>query len=164
MKKSMILIISIAAIALMTTNAFSWGHSRGQGGMRGGCAGYMSNTYQDLTPEQQDQLKALHQKWIDDTYEKRASMASIRNQMQMMMETTNPDRDKLVDLSAELADLAKDLAANRIDFQLAVQKIAPGFRMGPGFGMGHGWGCQFGGKGGRGFTDCPRFQDTNTPE
>ncbi|WP_022667758.1 Spy/CpxP family protein refolding chaperone [Desulfospira joergensenii] len=164
MKKSMMLIISIAAIALMTTNAFSWGHGKGRARMGGDCPRYMDSAWQDLTQDQQAQLKALRQQFIDDTYEQRASMASIRNEMRMMMETSQPDRDRLLDLSAQLADLRKELGEKRIDFQLAAKTIAPELRMAMGFGMGHGGYGRHGGKGGLGFGDCPRLPDTQTPE
>lgn len=155
MKKSMITITALLAVAFMATSAFSWGHGRGGAGS-GGCGGRGMDAkaaYTNLTPEQQEQLTTLRQKFVDETYELRMAKMDTRNAMRMMLETSNPDRAELEALSNELTDVQKQIHAKRIDFALAAKKIAPELNL-AGFG-------RHGGKGrgyhhrGQGQSDCP---------
>ncbi len=159
MKKSMILILAIVAVAFMASSAFSWGHGKG-GGMGKGCSRMTGNGWQDLTQDQQDQLKALHQKFVDDTLETRTAIKNIHTEMRMIMETSQPDRDRLVSLAEQLEPLSTELGIKRIDFQLETKKIAPDLKMG--FGSGR---CNRLGKtGSPGNEGCPRFQDNPPAE
>lgn len=132
----------------------------------------------NLTDEQQNQLRDLHQKFIDDTYEIRTDLMNLDQQIRMYMETSNPDPAKLKAMVTEKADLAKDLAVKRMEFALDARKISPelkympmGMGMGSGFGgpgMGHGpqgngfgRGAGFNGGPGPGFDDP---QDETSPE
>lgn len=151
MKKSMIVITSLLAVALMATSAFSWGHgNKGSGkGCGGSGQGYNANVWNDLSQEQRDGLTALKQKFIDDTYETRSAMMVKHQEMRMLMETSDPDRAKIDALAEAVNKLRTQMQTKRIDFQLAAKKIAPELN---GFGMGGRGG--FGGKGNNG--DCPR--------
>lgn len=140
MKKSTSLITVILIISLMAGSAFAWGHGKGRN-ESGNCMGYAGqNADINLTQEQKDQLSALRQAFIDDTYETRAAKFSTRHEMKMLMETSNPDRAKLIQLSDELLTLEKELRDKKIDFGLKVKEIAPeltGFNgRGPGKGCG----------------------------
>ena len=153
MKKSMIVITSLLAVALMATSAFSWGHgNKGYGkGCGGSGQGYDANAWNDLSPEQRDELTALKQKFVDDTYETRSAMLVKHQEMRMLMETSDPDRAKVDDLAEAVTELRTQMQTKRIDFQLAAKKIAPELN---GMGMGpRGYG-KAGGKGNNG--DCPR--------
>ncbi|MCF8092276.1 MAG: periplasmic heavy metal sensor [Desulfotignum sp.] len=140
MKKAMILITALIAIGFMATQAFSWGPGRGMGGYGPGtnCPGIDRNTYNDLSKAQQDELAALRQKFIDDTYELRTSMMHKHNEIRLLMETSEPDRATLNRLTAEVSDIMKQIQENRIDFMLAAKKVAPELRFG-GQGMGQGY-------------------------
>ena len=154
MKKSMIVITSLLAVALLATSAFSWGHgNKGDGkGCGGSGQGYNTNIWNDLSQEQRDELKALKQKFIDDTYEERSSMMVKHQEMRMLMETSDPDRAKIDALAEDITELRTQMQPKRIDFQLAAKKIAPELT---GFGMGRHGG--FGGKGNNSNNgDCPR--------
>lgn len=111
----------------------------------------------NLTDEQQNQLRDLHQKFIDDTYEMRADLMNLDQQIRMYMETSNPDPAKLKSMIMEKADLAKDLDVKRMDFALDARKISPELKympmgMGPGFnGSGMGYGFRGNGPGHHGF-------------
>lgn len=147
MKKSMIVITSLLAVTLMATSAFSWGHGKGGGNGSGqgyGCSGqeYRANAWKNLSQEQRDELTALRQKFIDETYETRSAMMVKHQEMRMLMETSSPDRAKLETLSQAVTDLQGQMGSKRIDFQLAAKKIAPELNVA---GMGRGG---FGGKGG----------------
>lgn len=152
----MIVITSLLAVTLLATSAFSWG-----GGGRGcGGSGQAGNNYEgygangtnvwnDLSQEQRDELTALKQKFIDDTYEVRSAMMVKHQEMRMLMETSDPDRAEIDALAEDVTDLRTQMQTKRIDFQLAAKKIAPELN---GFTMGRHGG--FGGKGNNG--DCPR--------
>ncbi|MCP4722929.1 MAG: periplasmic heavy metal sensor [Desulfobacteraceae bacterium] len=152
MKKSMIVITSLLAVTLLATSAFSWGH--GNGGCGGSGQGYGTNALNDLSKEQRDELSALRQKFIDETYEVRSAMMVKHQEMRMLMETSSPDRAKLDTLSQEFTDLRSQMQSKRIDFQLAAKKIAPELNVA---GMGGHGGCggmsSKGDNGGKG--NCP---------
>lgn len=153
MKKSMIVITSLLAVALLATSAFSWGNGGrgcGQGGNNYEGRGVNgANIWNDLSQEQRDELKALKQKFIDDTYEERSAMMVKHQEMRMLMETSAPDRAKIDALAEDITELRTQMQTKRIDFQLAAKKIAPELT---GLGMGGRGG--FAGKGNNG--DCPR--------
>ena len=156
MKKSMIVITSLLAVALLATSAFSWGGGgRGCGGSGQGASNYEGcgangpNAWMDLPQEQRDELKALKQKFIDETYEVRSAMMVKHQELRMIMETSDPDRAKIDELAKAVTDLRTQMQTKRIDFQLAAKKIAPELN---GMGMGGRGGC--GQK--RGTGDCPR--------
>ncbi len=159
MKKSMIVITSLLAVALLATSAFSWGNGgRGCGGSGQGESNYegcgangTNNVWKDLSQEQRDELTALKQKFIDDTYEVRSAMMVKHQEMRMLMETSDPDRDEIDELAKAVTELRTQMQTKRIDFQLAAKKIAPELN---GLGMGRQGGSGFGGRGNNG--DCPR--------
>lgn len=150
MKKTIILITALIGITFMASQAFSWGPGNGMGGYGSGtnCPGIDRNAYNDLSRAQQDELSALRQTFVDDTYELRTSLMQKQNEVRMLMETSAPDRAELTRLSDEAADLRKQLQENRIDFMLSAKKVAPELRFGQGMGKGYHKGY---GKG-----NCPR--------
>ncbi|MBF0573102.1 MAG: periplasmic heavy metal sensor, partial [Desulfamplus sp.] len=48
-----------------------------------------------LTDEQKSQLKALHQKFIDETATQRAAIIAKHQEIRILMETSSPDKEKL---------------------------------------------------------------------
>ncbi len=140
MKHTLSLISAFLVIALLASPAFAWGPS-GKSGSRQGCPGMGNNSqWANLPPEQQEVLGALHQKFIDDTHEARVALMQKRTEAQMMMQTTDPDRNALIRLTEEMADLREQVQKHRIDFQLDAKKIAPGISFG------------------KGYDDCPKGQ------
>ena len=153
MKKSMIVITSLLAVALMATSAFSRGHGNGGGqGCGGSGQGYGmngNNAWNDLSTDQRDELTALKQKFIDDTYELRSDMMVKHQEMRMLMETSSPDRAKLETMSQAVTDLRGQMQSKKIDYQLAAKKIAPELNMGN-----HGFGNKRGHDRGN-YGNCP---------
>ncbi len=154
MKKLTLIISTSLVLALIAGSVFAWGNGKCQkktnndGGQS--CQGYSSNApcsqYNDLTQEQKDELTALRQAFIDDTYELRSAQMEKRQQVKLLMQTSNPGKDELVGLYDEIGALGKQIRDKRIDFQLAAKAIAPDLKMGPNFkngkrGMGNGGGC-----------------------
>ena len=155
MKKSIIIISSLLMIALLAGNVFAWGQGKGRGmgsGSNQDCPRYGGQgAWNDLSQDQRDALNTLRQEFIDETYELRSAKFAKRQEMRMLMQTSEPDRAKLGKLSQEITDLQKQVRDKRIDFQLAAKKIAPELGMGKGFGQGRGKGSNRGGQGQRGF-------------
>jgi len=147
--KKQTLVITAIIFTLMTITAPAFAGNGGGQKCKGNdnCPRYMKGPGQNwgnLTQEQKTQLKALHQKFIDETATQRASMVSKQEEIRILMETSAPDRDKLITLTAGLADAQKAVMAKGIDFALEAKKIAPELRL-PMFFRGMGI---FPGKGG----------------
>ncbi len=147
MKKSIIIISSILLVAFTAGSSFAWGTGNGRGmkasGVNQDCPRYGGQgsgnaTINDLSQEQKDKLTALRQQFIDQTYELRSAKVTKRQEMRMLMETSNPDRTKLGKLSQEITDLQKQLMNKKIDFRLSAKQIAPEL----GRGMGLKQGCE----------------------
>ncbi len=148
MKKSILIISAILVTALVAGNVFAWGRGMGAG-YNQDCPRYGGQgAFNDLSQDQKDELTALRQKFIDETYEVRSAKFQKQQEMRMLMETSEPDRAKLDTLSQQITDLQKQVRDNRIDFRLAAKKISPELGMGRGFGPGRGHGFRKGGQGG----------------
>lgn len=159
MKKSLIAISALLAVALVATSAFSWSPGRGCRGGQGGWMnqgdGFDTSAWNDLSQEKRDELTALRQKFIDETYETRSAMMTKHQEIRMLMETSSPDRAKLETLSQEITGLRQQMFSKGIDFQLEAKKIAPELHLAGKAGCGKGRGGM--GRCGmtRGDWDCP---------
>jgi zinc resistance-associated protein len=156
MKKSIMIIGSLLMVALVAGSVFAWGPGRGQGMMGSGfnqaCPGYGGQgVWSDLSRSQRDELTALRQKFIDETYELRSARFQKQQEIRRLMQTSNPDRTKLNKLSREITELQQQIRNKMIDFHLDAKKISPELGMGPGFGQGRG-GMWSGRGGNRGFS------------
>lgn len=144
MKKTMIMISILLLVSFTAATVFAWGPGGQNGKPRHGqgynnCPGYSGqNAFSQLTEEQQKQITELRQKHIDDSYEAQSAKIEKRQQIRLLMHTSNPDRTKLVQLHTQMAELDKELAIKRLDFQLEVKKIAPDYKFGRDFGKKHG--------------------------
>ncbi len=149
MKKSIIIVSSLLMVTLVAGNVFAWGSGkRGMGpGFNQDCPKYGGQTaFNDLSKEQREDLTALRQTFIDETYGLRSSKFQKQQEMRMLMETSDPDRAKLGKLSQQITDLQKQVRDKQIDFCLAAKKISPELGVGMGFGQGHGKGSKRGGQ------------------
>lgn len=151
MKKTKATISLILIVSLITGTAYAWGQGKGRKFGRGfageDCPRYGQQIESNLTQEQQDQLADLRQQFIDDTYPIRSEKIAKAQDMKMLMQTSNPDRAKLIQLSDEIFNLDKKLRDRQIDFQLEVKKIAPELSSGRGLGFGKGPGMWSGARG-----------------
>ncbi len=160
MKKTVIIISSILMVAFAAASTFAWGPNGGMGpkmmgsGFNQDCQGYgggqnRQNALKDLSKDQRDELQTLRQQFIDETYKFRSAKLQKQQEIRMLMQTSDPDKDELSKLSEEIADLQKQIRDKQIDFKLSAKKIAPelGSR-GAGFGKGCGrWSGNGGQKG-----------------
>ncbi len=162
MKKQGLIVIAVALTMVMFAGtAFSgnYGCSKkqkaksGHYGSNAGCG--QSQEWANLTEKQQTDLKAIRQKFIDETAETRVSMLAKRQEIAILMETSSPDRARLIKLSEQMSDLQKTIKIRSIDYILEAKKIAPGFKMPM---KSHKFG-KFGKMGmGSGNKGCPRLQ------
>ena len=121
MKKLTLIISTSLVLALIAGSVFAWGPGRGQGMMNnyGGqdCPRYNNqNGSSDLTKEQIDELTALKQTFTDDTYELRSARIAKRQQINLLMQTTSPDRAKLTGMHDEMDALEKQLREKPLDY------------------------------------------------
>ncbi|WP_020585703.1 Spy/CpxP family protein refolding chaperone [Desulfobacter curvatus] len=138
MKKTLTVLTILIITCTFSAGAFAAPPKQGKGkGLRQA----MPQACMNLTDEQQQQLRDLHQKFVDDTYEMRAEMMTLDQQIRMYMETSDPNPAKLKAMVIEKADLAKDLAVKRLEFALDARKISPELKYMP-MGMGMGYGSQ----------------------
>jgi zinc resistance-associated protein len=164
MKKTSIIITALLMVALVAASAYAWGPGRGMGygSNNQDCPRYggQGNSAANLSDEQQEQLDTLRQQFIDETYEIRAANLQKRGEFKLLMQTSEPDREKLSALSQEITDLQKQLRDKGIEFALDAKTISPelgqgrGWGQGQGRGQGKGWsrggyGCSNQGNSGR---------------
>ena len=126
------------------------GHMMGswQGGAQD-CPGY-GGTTGSLTKEQQTELERLHQKFFDETSTAKNELWNKRGELNILLNTSNPDTEKAKALQKEISDLKSKLAQKRLDFKLERKKIAPDQRYGRGYGgRGMGYGSHMMGGSGR---------------
>ena len=135
-------IILVAAIAVPV---FAYGprwtpdHGRGY---RSAGPGYCRNYdrgYENLTPEQRDQLGTLSQRFYEENAQLRNEIRKKRIDLDTALNSAAPDAEKAKALQKEISDLKAKLAQNRIDFHLEAKKIAPDVRAGRDYGKGYGY-------------------------
>lgn len=91
-----------------------------------------------LTDEQREQIKKLHQKFYDDTAQLRSQIVAKHSELNILMNTSNPDVQKARSLQKDLSDLKGKMAQERINLQFEMRKINPDARFGMGYGRGMG--------------------------
>ena len=151
MKKQIVIVTALVfALVGFSAAAFAWSH-HGQGQGKRGCWTESNGgpaAMANLTEAQQNGLKELHQKFIDETAETRAAMHGKQEEMRILMQTSNPDQQRILGLANETGDLKKALMEKRINLALEAKKIAPEINF-PEFCGGFGFGK-------KGAMDCPR--------
>jgi Spy/CpxP family protein refolding chaperone len=80
--------------------------------------------------EQQNQIKELRQNLFDKTADLRTRVISKSAELNILLNTTDPDVEKAKALQKELSDLQAKMDQERIVFMLELRKIDPDFRMG----------------------------------
>ncbi|THB77998.1 MAG: periplasmic heavy metal sensor [Desulfobacteraceae bacterium] len=160
MKRATIFITLIFTLSLIAGSVFAYGPCARGGQAKGfakNCPGYGGQNFAELTPEQQEQLTSLRQKFFDDTADLRIELVSKHKEMDILLRTSAPDKEKLNQIVKEMSALQSDMEVKRIDFILEAKKIAPDFEFG--FKGKHGRfgkGGKFKGKGCKGAGQgCP---------
>lgn len=147
MKKiiAMVGMLVFAAVIAIPVLAQGPGYGRGRpmqgnvGQEPGSCPrhGWGSGT---LTDEQRAHMDALHQKFFDQTAQVRSQMWAKKAELNVLMNTSNPDLEKAKALQKEISDLKAKMAEERINLYTEAKKIDPDTRFGRGWGRGKGFG------------------------
>jgi len=134
-------ILALAAVIAVPVLAQSQGEGRGrmmQGYGPGGPEDCPRHGAWDkkLTDEQRTQLDKLHQKFFDDTAALRSQLAAKHSELNILMNTSNPDLEKAKTLQKEISDLKGKMGQERIKLFGEERKINPDARFGMGWGHG----------------------------
>jgi zinc resistance-associated protein len=136
MRKKVTMILGIgllvAALAVpVTVLAHGWGgrHMMGNWGTGPG----------SISPEQKTQLEQLDRRFYDETVELRKNLWNKSTELNTVLSTTDPDREKVKTLNKEVNDLRAKLDEKSLNYELEVRKIAPELRFGGGYGRSHGY-------------------------
>lgn len=129
-------IMIIIGIITLTAGAASSAMAWGPGGCCKGAARCAAQStgdcpggpLADLSREQQDRLRELRTGLRDDTADARASIVAKYDQIRLLLETSEPDRARIVALADEIGTIRRSILEKRIDFVLAAKKIDPDFR------------------------------------
>jgi zinc resistance-associated protein len=138
-------ILALAAVIAVPVMAQGPGYGRGRhmqgywGGDAGSCPWY-GRGYENLTDEQREQMGALDQKFFDQTAQVRTQMWAKKAELNVLMNTSNPDLEKAKALQKEISDLSAKMAQDRITLYAEAKKIDPDARFGQGWGRGKGFG------------------------
>jgi Spy/CpxP family protein refolding chaperone len=165
MKRALTVIGIMVLVAAIAIPVLAQGPGAGRGRMMQGygpgdpanCPRYAALDGK-LTDEQRGQLDKLHQKFFDDTAAVRSQMVAKQSELNILMNTSNPDFEKAKALQKEISDLRGKMGQERIKLFAEERKINPDARFGMGRGSMKGGGPGGGGMGmgygrgmGRGF-------------
>ena len=142
MKRTVVIIGSLALVGALAAGAWAgpWGQGRGYG--PGNCPG-PGGQYQKMSKEEFAQLKQKRAAFMKDTMELRQKMAVKGIELRTLAVQPTPDEAKIKALRDELIEMRAELAKKANDAGLS------GFwRMGKGYGRGVGPGMRGGGYGG----------------
>ena len=149
MKKLIIVLSGLFLVSVMATSAFSWGHHWGGGHMMGnwgrdyGNRGQYNYGYGSLTEEQRIKLTELDKKFYDETTDLRDNMWTKSNELNILLDSEDPDIAKAKALQKEINDLRAELDSKGLEYQIEVRKILPDTSYSRGYGRGYGkhmWG------------------------
>jgi Spy/CpxP family protein refolding chaperone len=169
MKRALTVIGIMVLVAAIAIPVLAQGPGAGRGRMMQGygpgdpanCPRYAALDGK-LTDEQRGQLDKLHQKFFDDTAAVRSQMVAKQSELNILMNTSNPDFEKAKALQKEISDLRGKMGQERIKLFAEERKINPDARFGMGRGSMKGGGPGGGGMGmgygrgmGRGFGGGP---------
>lgn len=145
MRKTVKIAGIILLAAAIATPALAYGPGRGRGhytmGYRGGgpfTYGYYGRGYDNLTAEQRGQLDKLYQKFYDETAQLRIDLRAKRAELDVILNSSNPDPEKAKALQKEIGDLRTKLTGIRLNYRLEAGKISPNARFGGGYREGFG--------------------------
>lgn len=139
----------LALVGVMAFPVFAHGpndwHSRGSGGP-GYC--WQDNPGEaELSPDQRNELSKLDQEFYNNTAEVRRQIWNKSDELDVLLNTPDPDPSKAKALQQEISELKAKMAEQRMDYELTARKIAP---EGAARGYGRGYGRHMRGHGPRG--------------
>ena len=142
MKRALTIIGIVVLVAAMAIPVVAQGPGAGKGRMMQGYGpGDPGNNprwgWDDkLTDEQRTQLDKLHQKFFDETAALRSQRAAKHSELNILMNTSNPDFEKAKALQKELSDLRAKMDQEKIKLFAEERKINPDVRFARGWSRG----------------------------
>ena len=142
MKRALAIVGILALVAVVALPVLAQGPGAGRGRMMQGYGpggpgdGPRGGWDDKLTDEQRTQLDKLHQKFFDETAAVRSQMVAKHSELNILMNTSNPDFEKAKALQKEISDLRGKMAQERIKLFAEERKINPDARFGMGWGRG----------------------------
>jgi zinc resistance-associated protein len=146
MKRSAVVVLGsiVFAVAIFhPVYAYGWGWGIGHylwGGWHGGTRACWQDTQEsdDLNQEQRTQLNDLRQNFYNETAMLRNEIGTKSRELDILMNSSNPDPGKVKALQKELNALHANISNKRLDFALEARKIDPDARLFDArFGKGH---------------------------
>jgi Spy/CpxP family protein refolding chaperone len=134
-------ILLLAAVLVFPLMAISEGTGTGNQTMAT-CMGkerghWMGRAASDLTAEQREQIKKLHEKFREDNADTRKQLMTKHFDLKTALNADKPDVDKAKAIQKEISDLNAKLAQKRIDLYQEIRKINPNARFRAGMERGH---------------------------
>ena len=115
-----------------------WGGGHHMMGYWGNSPEYGRGDYGNLTTEQRSKLDTLDSKFYEETRALRDQLWTKSDELDTVLNSTNPDLDKAKVLQNEISDLRAKLDEKTLTYELEARKIAPDQRLGHGYGSWHG--------------------------
>jgi Spy/CpxP family protein refolding chaperone len=154
MRKLLITLGILFMVGILAAPVFAhrWGMG-GYGAYGGSGYGPCWLTGGEVTDSQRAELDKLQEQFESDTAKLREEIWNKSSELDTLMDSANPDANKVKTLQKEISDLQTKMADRQVNLELQAHKIAPDARFGRGFGRGYGMGQHYGPYGPRG----PRY-------
>ncbi|UCF82063.1 MAG: periplasmic heavy metal sensor [Desulfobacteraceae bacterium] len=118
-----IFLVAVIATYVLAHGPGRWGGSHMMGDW--GCStGYYSQD-EKLTDEQSNKMDELYQKFHDETVQLRNNIRTKSAELDVLLNSSEPDAGKAIALQKEISELKAKLAQERISYDLEARKIAP---------------------------------------
>ena len=144
MRKILIALGSFLLVGFLAVPLLAYGpgwngghHMRGYWGSDPGSCWDNGRDYNDLSKEENNQLKALKGKFYNETARIRNEIRSKSAELNSYLNNTNADSQKLKALQRELSDLRATLDERWLAYELKARKILPESRFSSGYGRGY---------------------------
>ena len=144
MKKMLISLGSFLLVASLAVPLLAHGprwngshHMRGHWGSTTGSCWEYGKGYNDLSKEEQKQLKDLDSKFYNETDRLRNEIRSKSAELQRYLNNKNFDSQKLTALQRELSELRAEMDEKQLAYELEARKILPETLFRGGYGEGY---------------------------
>ena len=137
MKRLAMVLGAVALVGVVAVPVFAWGPGLSWGHHM---MGYWGNGPEsaNLSPAQESKLDALDRKFYDDTTDLRNQIWTKSRELDVALNSINPDLEKTKALQKEISELQANLDEQTLAYELEARKIVPDQRLGYGYGAGYG--------------------------
>ncbi len=138
------LVAALAVPAVVLAQGWGGRHMMGNRGMGPGSMMPYDRGYETSTPEQRTQLDQLDRRFYDETADLRKDLWNKSSELNITLNGTDPDIEKVKALNKEINDLRSKVNEKSLNHQLEARKVTPDSQLGGGYGgsrmMGYGAG------------------------